>query len=220
VRRVIIPMSMVLTALTCAPAAAHPHVFIDTGIGVVFDAEGKAAALRITWVYDDLYSLLLVGERGLDMDGDGVLTPEETAELSGFDMKWQAGFAGDTYALTGGRALDLSGPQDWTAAYKDGRVQSTHLRRFTEPVMVGAEPLVVQVYDPSYYTSYAITMPPVLTAAPQGCAAQVFEPDRTAADAVLAAALEEYSGTDGIEADFPAIGAAYAEEVRVTCGNP
>lgn len=201
-------------------ALAHPHVFVDATLQVIFDASGRAEALRIGWAYDDLFSLTYVSELGLDPDFDGVLTPAEQASLAGFDMNWQPGFAGDTYALLGDQPLALSPPTDTTAEYVGGRLISSHLRRIEPAVTPGAEDaaLVVQVYDPSFYTSYMIIETPVLTGT-TGCRVQVFEPDREAADAMLLAALEELSGSADTEAEFPAIGSAYAEEARITCAD-
>lgn len=205
--------------LAAGPALAHPHVWIDTRIEVILNDANQATGLRISWTYDDLYSLYIVGDMGLDPDWDGKLTPEEEAQLSGFDMEWIEGYQGDTYPLMQGQALGLSGPRDWTASYAGGKITSTHLRDFTVPVQVGAEPLVVQVYDPGYYTAYSILTGPVVTGG-QGCTAQVFEPDLDAADAALQEALKEYTPDVDLEAEFPAIGANYAEEVRVTCAAP
>ncbi|HSF65027.1 MAG TPA: DUF1007 family protein [Paracoccaceae bacterium] len=209
----------VIAALAAGPAAAHPHIFIDTELEVIFDAAGQATHVRVTWIYDDFYSLLMIEDRGLDPDGDGQLTAQEHASLQGFDMAWDADFPGDTYVLAGGQAVALGRPADWTAAYVDGRIVSTHLRALDPAVAAGADPLVVQVYDPGFYSAYYITGQPVLTGAPPGCAAQVFEPDRDAADAILQAALDELAGTADLEMAFPAVGAAYAEEARITCAG-
>mgnify|MGYP005855529999 FL=1 len=199
-------------------AAAHPHVFIDTTIEVIFDAQGRAEAVRIGWTYDSLFSMTYVAEQGFDPEFDGVLTAEEEAALAGFDMDWHADFAGDTYALLGEVPVGLSAPMEATAAYRDGSLVSTHLRRLSEPVVPGAEDLVVQVYDPSFYTSYLIVGTPVLTGG-VGCRVQVFEPDRAAADARLQAAMDELAGGADAEGAFPAIGSAYAEEARISCGR-
>ncbi|WP_241427599.1 DUF1007 family protein [Fertoeibacter niger] len=207
---------LVAALMPASMAVAHPHIFIDTGLEVIFDATGQATALRITWTYDDFYSLLVMEDRGLDADFDGVLTADEQAALDGFDMQWVAGFPGDTYALLGTAPLDLGPPQEWTASYADGKITSTHLRRFAAPVAPVADPLVVQVYDPGFYSAYAIAGTPVLTAAPD-CSVQVFEPDREAADQILQAAIAELAGSVDIEGDFPAVGAAYSEEARITC---
>jgi ABC-type uncharacterized transport system substrate-binding protein len=208
-----------LLAAGAGPAFAHPHVWIDTRIEVVLNDRNEATGVRVSWTYDDLYSLYVVGDMGLDADWDGKLTPEEMARLSGFDMKWDPGFMGDTYALLGGTSLDLSRPKDWTADYAEGKITTTHLRSFDAPVPVDREPLVVQVYDPGYYVAYAIPFNPIVTGG-QGCTAQIFVPDLDAAEQELMAALSEYTPDVDLEAQFPAVGAKFAEEVRVTCAAP
>lgn len=197
------------------PALAHPHIFIDTGIEVLMDDQNRATGVRISWTYDDLTSLALIADRGMDEDFDGQLTPEENAAITGFDMKWEPGFAGDTYALLGEAPLDWSGPQEVTASYADAKLTSTHLRRFAEPVVLGDQPLVVQAYDPGYYTAYAVKTATVTGG--QGCSADIFVPDPSAADEVMKAALAELAPTEDAEIQFPAVGAAFAEEARITC---
>jgi len=202
-----------------SPALAHPHAWIDAKVEVILDGANQATGVRISWVYDTLYSLYVVSDMALDPDWDGKLTPEEEARLSGFDMDWDAGFPGDTYALLGEAPLPLSRPEDWTATYADDRITTTHLRLFDAPVPLGDAPLILQLYDPGYYVAYAIPYDPVVTGG-AGCSAQVFVPDLDQAAAEMQAALAEFTPDIDLEADFPAIGAAYAEEVRVTCAPP
>ncbi len=233
-RRIALPLVLFLPltlGLLAAPVQAHPHMFLDTAVEVIFNDAGQAASVKITWTYDDLSSLQYIADLGLDMDGDGALTAAEQARLSGFDMAWDAGFAGDSYALLGGSAvgqqsldqqsLDLSRPRDWTGDYLNGRIVTSHIRDLAAPVPlnVGQE-LIVQVYDPGFYAAYAITGAGLSYAGtPRACSAQVWEPDRDAADQTLLDALAEYGADQDVEADFPAIGAAYSEEVRVSCGG-
>ena len=206
-------------AAGAGPALAHPHVWIDTRIEVIVNDRNEATALRVSCTYDDLYSLYIVGDMGLDPDWDGKLTPLEEAKLSGFDMKWDPEFAGDTYALLGDAPLVLARPKDWTASYAGGKITSTHLRSLDAPVPLGGAPLVVQVYDPGYYVAYAIPFDPVVTGG-EGCTAQVFIPDLEEAEEQLMAALSEYAPDVDLEGEFPAVGAKFAEEVRVTCAAP
>ena len=63
------------------PALAHPHVFIDTGLEVIFDDQGRATGIRISWTYDEYYSLVIAEEKGIDPDYDGAATDAE-AKLS------------------------------------------------------------------------------------------------------------------------------------------
>lgn len=217
-RRFTLPFAAGAAALllSAGAALAHPHIFVDAEVEVVFNEEGRAKGLRITWTYDDLISLTLLSERGMDEDFDGVLTEEELAALNGFDMNWQPGFLGDTYALINGNELILSGPSDWTVAYADARLTSSHYRAFEFAIDMADGPLIVQAYDPGYYTAYTVKAGRV--SGRDDCTVDLFEPDREAADKILEDALAEYSGTDGAEAAFPAVGSAYAEEARVTCG--
>ena len=121
--------------------------------------------------------------------------------------------------VQGDLPLALSGPSDWQTGYADGRLTSVHLRRFASPVPVAGAPLVVQVYDPSFYTAYSIASATLTGAAP-GCKPQTFVPDAAAADRILQDAIAELAGSSDVEGAFPAVGAAYAEEVRVTCAAP
>lgn len=208
----------VLTALAMAlptPAAAHPHEFIDASLQVLLNDQGQALGVRVTWVYDPLTSLMILEAQQLDRDFDGVLTDAETLRLQGFDMQWQSGFDGDTYALLAEDPLVLGPPGDVFASYGDEHLTSRHTRLFAAPVDLGGKALIVQSYDPEYYTAYTVIDASVQGGA--GCAVQVFTPDLTAADIALQGALEFYGPDVDLEANFPMVGAAYAEEARVTC---
>lgn len=204
--------------LAAGQAAAHPHMFIDVGVTVVFDGTGRATGLRIEWRYDEFFSLSYLTDEGYDADFDGRLTTDEETRLTGFDMRWEPGHPGDSYALMGTGPVALSGPSEPTARVEGGRIVTSHFRSFSAPVAVGDAPLVVQVYDPSFYTAYSLTGDPVLTDAPADCLAQVYRPDRDEADEILLAELAKLPPEADAEAGFPAVGALFAEEVRVTCG--
>jgi ABC-type uncharacterized transport system substrate-binding protein len=203
---------------TAGYAAAHPHMFIDAGVTIRFDAEGRATGVQIEWRYDGFFSLSYLTDEGYDPDFDGVLTPDEEARLTGFDTRWEAGHAGDSYAFLGDAPLAMSGPSGATARVVDGQIVTSHFRSFAEAVTIADAPLVVQVYDPSFFTAYTLTPDPVLTDAPADCLAQVFRPDRSKADDILLAALAKLPPTADAEAEFPAVGAVFAEEARVICG--
>lgn len=215
---------MVATALALPAgyAAAHPHIFINTGLELQFDDAGMLAVVRIVWAYDDFYSLSTLTDMGLDPDADGRLTAVEVAALQGFDMRWIEGFEGDLYLQQGARGLQLSGPQAPTAAVIGGRIVTTHLRRVDPPADPAEGPVVIRVYDPTYYTAYDITVP-VLFLGREDCDAALVLPDETQANAALAAALAALGPTQTLEdagVDVStAIGGAFAQQVVVTCSG-
>jgi ABC-type uncharacterized transport system substrate-binding protein len=217
----ITPLVSLVALATILPAgvAAHPHIFVDTSLEVIFDDTGAVSALRIGWTYDDLTSLLIIEDRALDPDGDGILAPEAIAGLQGFDMQWEAGFAGDTYAQMGGQKLTLSAPSEFTASYAQGKLSSTHLRRFVPAVDIGQGPLVVQSYDPGFYSAYAVVGQPLLTGRAD-CTVAVIAPDTDAADTALLAQLAAVPADIDLEMQFPDVGASYADQVVVTCSAP
>jgi polyphosphate kinase len=205
-------------ALAAPAAAAHPHVFVDAGVEVRFDAAGRVAALRIVWVYDDFTSMLILSDLGLAPGPGDRLDAAALDRLRGFDMNWQPGFAGDTAMAVGAAGAALGPPEAWTADYVQGRVVTSHVRALADPADPAAAPVVIRLYDPTYYTAYTVAAVPALKGR-DGCAAEVWGPDLGAASAMLEAALAELAGGDA-EAEFPAVGAAFSEEIRVTCAPP
>ncbi|MEP5731507.1 MAG: DUF1007 family protein [Sulfitobacter sp.] len=151
-------ISALFTLALSPPLLAHPHIFVDTGLDLRFNDAGQLSEVRITWAYDEFYSLLIMEDRALDPDFDGVLTPAEQEDLTGFDMQWTEGFNGDLVIEQSGKLLILSGPMDATAAYADGRITTTHVRKVSG-ALANATSIEIKPYDPTYYTAYDITLP-------------------------------------------------------------
>lgn len=203
--------------LACATSlGAHPHIFVDTGFEVILDAEGRLTHLRITWAYDEFYSLLVTEDRGLDPDYDGVLTEAEVASLNGFDMRWVEGFNGDTVLLNGGEEIALSGPQKVATTFSEGRIITSHLRA-VEGDAPDANGLVIKPYDPTYYTAYEVTQK-VTVQGDDACRARVKMPEMNANLRELQQDLTALdANTDPNDVGLPEIGEALANEVVVTC---
>ncbi|MDF3349717.1 DUF1007 family protein [Sulfitobacter sp. KE34] len=203
--------------IACAtPLGAHPHIFVDTGFEVIVDAKGRLSHLRITWAYDEFYSLLVTEDRGLDPDYDGVLTQAEVASLNGFDMQWIEGFNGDTVLLEGGEEVALSGPQDVETRFADGRIITSHLRAVEGPAP-SADGLIIKPYDPTYYTAYEVTQKVTIQGS-ETCRARVKMPDMNADLRALQQDLSTLdANTDPSDVGLPEIGEALANEVVITC---
>ncbi|WP_168222950.1 DUF1007 family protein [Oceanicola sp. D3] len=215
-------MKHLLAALALAlpgVAGAHPHVFVETGFEVIFDEAGLIEAVRVHWRYDELTSLYITEERGVDSDYDGEATEAELEALKGFDMDWPEGFEGDTHLTVDGVKVPLGPPEEIDAGFSEGMVSSSHLRRLAEPVDP-AGVVILSPYDETYYSAYEVTAKTVLTGR-EGCEAELWVPDFDAAAEQLQAALDELQGAaqaQGLnEAEFPPVGDMFAQEVRVAC---
>lgn len=210
-----------ILALLPASLAAHPHIFVDTGLRLIHDDAGRVTAIEVHWTYDELFSLLLLEDIGLDDDYDGVLTAPEVEALQGFDMEWPEGFEGDVYAFADGTVVPLRAPEPGVSALLEtGQLTSTHIRPLVTPLDPGQIAVSVKVYDPTFYTAYTI-LPTEVTSDRAGCEVAVFMPDFDDAYSQLAAALAEF-GADVAdpfeEFDFPPVGDRFSDELRLTCG--
>jgi ABC-type uncharacterized transport system substrate-binding protein len=207
---------MALAALPAAPVAAHPHVFVDAGVEIVFDEAGRIAGVRLSWTYDEFFSLMLTEDLGLDPDGDLAMTEPELAALSQSVLDWPADFGGDVFVLQDGRLLELGPRTEASVAYVGGQVIERHFRPLEMPVAAGT-PVSVQVYDPFYYVAYEIS-PDIILQGAEDCAAELRKADLNAAYSLVDELLYGRPASDvGPDEAFPEVGEAFSDTVVVSC---
>jgi hypothetical protein len=134
------------------PAAAHPHVFIDTGSPSSSTTENRLVAIRVAWAYDELYSLLVLEERGLDQDYDGVLTPEELDDAQRLRHAMDRGIRRRHLRRGrrhGSRPRPARGP-----CHDDGGRPDRHDPHPRVSLLPPADGVSVKAYDPTFYTAY------------------------------------------------------------------
>jgi len=166
-------------------------------------------AVEVTWVYDELFTLLLLQDKGLDLDLDGVLTPDEQTQLDGFDMNWIEGYQGDLYLYRGQTPLTLGPPIPVTTALDGETIVTTHRRAVTGP----AHGVVVQAYDPTFYTAYSLSRGVEVSGT---CGATIEPANLDRAYAALEEMLFAQPERD-FENDFPEVGAKFADTVTLQC---
>ncbi len=208
------------TLLTCClpiPAMAHPHVFIDTGLEFIVDEAGNLTHIRVTWAYDEFYSLLVLEDMRLDQDGDGVLTEAEEGFLTGFDAQWVEGYNGDLVVRMGDTVIPLSGPLEPQATTEDARIVTSHLRAVKDGA-VKATGLSIKAFDESFYTAYEVTRPVTVSGA--ACEIERTDPDVDAELAQMQAFLLTLDADYDLEEnDIPLVGERFATEIRLSCPN-
>ncbi len=196
-------------------ATPHPHVFIDAGLRLIVE-EGRVTAVEVTWLYDGLYSLILLEDYGLDPDFDMALTEAEVDETLGFDLNWNSGFTGGLELRRGDDVLELGAPEPVSMdLVGEGQMQTTHRRPVVDAGGDGA--LVAQAYDPEFYIAFEMTGEMVVEGA--DCAPELIRADLDAAYDVLEAAMEEIGGAVAAEDNFPAVGAYFADQVVFECAG-
>ena len=208
-------MLVVASGLFASAAFAHPHIFVDTALTLRISAKGELLGIEVTWVFDDYYSLVVLEERALDPDFDGELTAEELATLQGFTQEWIGETEGDLFVTQDAIALPLGAPTEAVTEVSQGRITTRHLRPLTTPV--AADGLMIQAYDPTYYTAYLVgsrvTLPEVET-----CSVSVTEPNFDRAYTLVEETLYAMSSAEA-EENFPKIGQSFADTIRISCAH-
>jgi ABC-type uncharacterized transport system substrate-binding protein len=206
-----------LALAAAEPARGHPHVFIDAGVTLVTDGAGRIEAVEVTWIYDELYSLILLQDYGLDPDMDLALTEEEVAATLGFDLNWNGGFEGGLRLSRGDAALDLGPPVPVDMTLRpDGRIETVH-RRPVGGDPGGEAPVEARVYDAAFYIAFEATLPSGI--AGSDCTPELVRADLDAAYAALEAELAGIGGAVAAEDNFPAVGALFADTLVFPCAR-
>lgn len=208
----LLPLAVLASLWPTAPSA-HPHVFIDAGLRLIME-EGRVTAVEVTWLYDGLYSLILLEDYGLDPDFDLTLTEGEVAQHLGFDLNWNGGFEGGLVLRRDGQMLEIGAPEPVSMELVgEGQMRTTHRRPVIDPG--GPGDLVAQAYDPEFYIAFEMIGDMVVDGAE--CGADLVRADLDAAYAVLEAALDDIGGVVAAEDNFPPVGAHFADQVVFTC---
>lgn len=198
-----------LTGLAATAVRAHPHIFIELGLFVEVNEAGEAVAVEVSWTYDELYSLLIFEEFKVDGDFDGRLRPDEVQLLHGFDLNWIEGYEGDLYVTQAGAKVPLGQPEPVETRVENAKIVTVHRRALAVP----ADGLVLQAYDPSFYSAYELTKG---ANASGSCAAFIDPADIEAATSALEELL--FATPQGeVEAEFPRVGESFADTVTLTC---
>ncbi len=156
-------------------ALAHPHVFVDAKAEIVFDEQGRMAAVRNIWRFDPAYSAF--ASQGLDKDADGKLSDAELAPLAKTNVDSLKYYGFFTRLSVGGHALKLKFPDRYFLRAADHQLTLYFELPLRTPAHAGAK-TVLEIYDPEYFVAFTFVKqdPVTLEHAPAGCHAEYHPP--------------------------------------------
>jgi ABC-type uncharacterized transport system substrate-binding protein len=190
----------------CSSAQAHPHHWIDVFAEWQFDTKGLISGVKLRWLFDDYYSVLLVDDAATTGD-----------ELQVILNKILSNTAKHHYFLQieheGGEAI-LGTQEHATIGVRDHRIEIEFLLPIKVPLDPMQSDIVYRIAEPTYYfemlhaeQKQAI----VLKNAPQACGYRLEPPKPDAALVAYAASL----GID--ESGGDSLGIQFAETVTIRC---
>ena len=212
---VVLGLAMVL-ATGAREAAAHPHVYVDARVEVVFDKEGKITALRHVWRFDDAFSAF--ASQGLDKNGDGVLAVDELQPLAKVNVESLKDYDYFTYLKIAGKRIGFKIPTEYWLQSSDGYLTLFYTLPLMQAVKPDAAGVSIEIYDPGYFVDYELVEkdPAKLVDAPAGCTMAVQR--KADPDAATAAILGQIPATEReLPANLKAMTSDLSNRVTVKC---
>ncbi|MCE1238170.1 MAG: DUF1007 family protein [Hyphomicrobiales bacterium] len=214
IRSALVGLGLLLAGL--APAAAHPHVFVDSRAQIVFDATGQIVAIRHVWRFDDAFSAF--ASQGLDKNGDGVLSIEELQPLAKVNVDSLKDYDYFTFLRVAGKRVGFKIPTEYWLQSADGFLTLFYTLNLMQPVKPDAKGITLDVYDPGYFVDFQMVEkePIVLEKAPAACKANLQR--KGAPDAATAAILGQIPASEReLPAELKALTSDLANRITVTC---
>lgn len=139
---------LIALALWTTHAAAHPHVWIGTGLSFVV-AKGKVTGVRFEWAFDEFFSSILFEDYDANRNGKFEANEVQTLKAKAFARTGEQDWLARIKA--GERIFKKLTPMDFEVEVRKKEVVYRFLLPLPEPVDPKTTPLSVAYYEESYY---------------------------------------------------------------------
>lgn len=185
---------MLVALLTGAPldrALAHPHVWVTVRDTLVI-ADGKIAAVRHAWTFDEVYTTMAI--EGLDKNGDGTYDRDELKELAQTNIDGLQEFQYFTYASSGADSVALGAPRDYWLEHSNNILTLHFDLPLATPLAANKPAFRVKVSDPSFFIAFEFAKEGAVglsEGSPAGCKAELVKPEQSDEQKDLSAAFAD-----------------------------
>ena len=160
-----------LVAVFAVQAFAHPHVFADVKVKVLYDATGFVG-VENRWSYDEIYSAAMLSS--VDNNGDGKISadvqpPLQTAILGPIEKNNYY-----NYVQAGSDFLKARKIRNFKASMVKGKLVLDFVVDFSMPATADWTMLVVVVADPTNYIQMTSDMENADVDAPKSLEVEYF----------------------------------------------
>lgn len=162
----------VLTVLLLISAlGAHPHIFIDANVDLLFDANGMKG-VRNHWLFDELYSQAILATA--DVDKNGILSPQESKLVLRDVIQPLAQSDYFNHLVVGDAMTTNSGIVDFSAKIVSGRLVCDFTVPYDFPANREFRMMLLVVADPASYTLLTVDLDKAQVKAPAGLEVDYF----------------------------------------------
>jgi ABC-type uncharacterized transport system substrate-binding protein len=216
----LVVLATLLIIGSVSPADTHPHAFIETTSAVVFNGEGKLKAINVRWVFDPNYSAFATTD--LDVNKDGVLTPEELHPLAKENIASLKEWSYFVYGRLNDEKINWADVTEYGQTMgKEGRLELQFVIPFVTPIDPQTAKFLYRIYDPTFYIAidFVGKQPvSVIGNKPASCSVEVGpvpDPSQTADTKSMLGS----KGTDWAPDASEDFGIMFAQPVLVQCGG-
>ena len=144
--------SVGLSAMVVASGArAHPHVFIDDAMTVIF-GDRDIAGLRMSWTFDEMYSSMI----RTDYVRGKTMTPAEVKKIEKENFLNLENYGFFLDLTINGAPVKVKAVTDFDAKFQGNKI----VFEFTVPLQTterkDANVIEARVFDPEYYVEFAM----------------------------------------------------------------
>ena len=144
-------LSISLVIPYCLPA--HPHIFIDNTVTIVFDNNGLAG-IQVKWIFDEMYSTAITHD--FDENKDGTFSDTEIEKIKQEAFSNLEDYDYFTHIVINGKKFKVKYVKDFSAHLSENRV----VYNFFIPCHVSAissyKEIKISMYDITYYVSISL----------------------------------------------------------------
>ena len=153
-RRPVAPLLVLVGLGAPAAALAHPHIFIEEHVEVLFDHD-NVTGVRMTWSFDELYSSMLRSD--YTSTKKGPITAKDVQNLHDKAFTNLATVHYFTTMSLDGKPVEFGTPKDFTASFNaDDKAIYSFVIPLTLPKAAPKNLLEIAVFDPEYYVDFEL----------------------------------------------------------------
>ena len=136
--------------LLIAPAlTAHPHVIVEAYPDLVLDDRGRVTALKIRWVFDELYSTFAV--QAMDTNGDGDYDAGELAPLAERIISKLPEYDHFLRLQLADKSAAFAPINEYDMRFEEAQLKLDFTLALAEPASLSGQALRFATFDPSFY---------------------------------------------------------------------
>lgn len=148
---------LVLAQCVLLPVAqAHPHIWIDGSVELVFDPQGQATSVRQSWLFDELFSTYAL--QGMPRDKAGQVPARELEKITGEWMKALGEPESHFFSkmTLAGKPLNFGPPQQAQTTWDptSSQLVLSFLLPLEQPVSIAGKGFEIDIQDPSYFVAF------------------------------------------------------------------